>query len=94
MMSKYNLLIVHALDETTKFLLPFKNEFLEFYWEIKADHSNIQDTLNKISQKPKNSVIVFLGHGLLVYMLLMIEIIYSLIKIKAMNSLSIKIFYY
>jgi hypothetical protein len=63
MMSKYDLLIVHALDETTKFLLPFKNEFLEFYWEIKADHSNIQDTLNKISQKPKNSVIVFLGHG-------------------------------
>lgn len=63
MMSKYNLLIVHALDETTKFLLPFKNEFLEFYWEIKADHSNIQDTLNKISQKPKNSVIVFLGYG-------------------------------
>lgn len=63
MMSKYNLLIVHALDETTKFLLPFKNEFLEFYWEIKANHSNIQDTLNKISQKPKNSVIVFLGHG-------------------------------
>ena len=63
MMSKYDLLIVHALDETTKFLLPFKNEFLKFYWEIKAGHSNIQDTLNKISQKPKNSVIVFLGHG-------------------------------
>lgn len=63
MMNKYDILIVHALDETTQFLLPFKEEFSEFYWEIKADHSNIQDTLNKISQKPKNSVIVFLGHG-------------------------------
>ena len=63
MMSKYDLLIVHALDETTKFLLPFKDEFFDFYWEVKADHSNIKDTLSKISQKSENSVIVFLGHG-------------------------------
>ena len=61
MMSKYNILIVHALDETTQFLLPFKDEFLEFYWEVKVDHSNIQDTLNEISQKSEDSIIVFLG---------------------------------
>ena len=54
MMSKYNILIVHALDETTQFLLPFKDEFLEFYWEVKVDHSNIQDTLNEISQKSED----------------------------------------
>lgn len=63
MMSKYDLLIVHALDETTKFLLPFKDEFFDFYWEVKADHNNIKDTLNKISQKSENSIIIFLGHG-------------------------------
>ena len=62
-MMNNNILIVHALDETTKFLLPFKEEFPEFYWEIKADSSNIQDTLNKISQKSENSIIIFLGHG-------------------------------
>jgi hypothetical protein len=62
MMSKYDILIVHALDETTQFLLPFKEEFPEFYWEVKAD-SNIQHTLNEISQKSENSIIVFLGHG-------------------------------
>ena len=63
MMSKYDILIVHALDETTQFLLPFKEEFPEFYWEVKVDSSNIQDTLNKITQKSENSIIVFLGHG-------------------------------
>ncbi len=62
MMSKYDILIVHALDETTQFLLPFKEEFPNFYWEVKAD-SNIQHTLNEISQKSENSIIVFLGHG-------------------------------
>lgn len=62
MMSKYDILIVHALDETTQFLLPLKEKFPEFYWEVKAD-SNIQHTLNKISQKSENSIIVFLGHG-------------------------------
>lgn len=61
MMNRYNILIVHALDETTQFLLPFKNEFPEFYLEIKANHDN--DILNKISQTPENSIIVFLGHG-------------------------------
>ena len=63
MMNKYDILIVHALDETTQFLLPFKEEFPEFYWEVKVDSSNIQDTLNKITQKSENSIIVFLGHG-------------------------------
>lgn len=62
-MNKYDILIVHALDETTQFLLPFKEEFPEFYWEVKVDSSNIQDTLNKITQKSENSIIVFLGHG-------------------------------
>ena len=59
MMSKYDILIVHALDETTQFLLPFKEEFPNFYWEV----NNIHDTLDEIAKKTENSVVVFLGHG-------------------------------
>ena len=58
-MMNNNILIVHALDRTTQFLLPFKEEFPNFYWEV----NNIHDTLDEIAKKTENSVIVFLGHG-------------------------------
>lgn len=58
------ILIVHALDESTKFLSVFKEAFEEHYFAIT---SNKQEEIDKVHSKIKalneDDIFIFLGHG-------------------------------
>ena len=58
------ILIVHALDESTKFLSVFKKAFEEHYFVIT---SNKQEEIDKVHSKIKalneDDIFIFLGHG-------------------------------
>lgn len=58
------ILIVHALDESTKFLSVFKGDFEEHYFAIT---SNKQEEIDKVHSKIKelneDDIFIFLGHG-------------------------------
>lgn len=59
-----NFLIIHSLDNTTKFLLPFQENFPYSYIALENnDEKSIYDITNKISLQEEDSTIVFLGHG-------------------------------
>lgn len=59
-----NILIIHSLDDTTKFLLPFQENFPNFYIVLENnDERSKYDITNKISLQKEDSIIIFLGHG-------------------------------
>lgn len=59
-----NFLIIHSLDNTTKFLLPFQENFPYSYIALENnDERSKYDITNKISLQEEDSTIVFLGHG-------------------------------
>ena len=64
MMNNSKTLIVHALDESTKFLSVFKKNFEEHYFAIT---SNKQEEIDKVHSKIKelndDDIFIFLGHG-------------------------------
>lgn len=64
MRNNFKILIVHALDESTKFLSVFKENFGEHYFAIT---SNEQEEINKVHSKIKelndDDIFIFLGHG-------------------------------
>ena len=59
-----NILIVHALDESTVFLSVFKEAFEKYYFAIT---SNKQEEIDKVHSKIKelndDDIFIFLGHG-------------------------------
>lgn len=58
-----NLFIFHSLDETTKFLDVFKDNFPDNYFIIEPDSQSIEKNIELMIQTKKKSTLVFLGHG-------------------------------
>lgn len=63
------ILIVHPNDKTTTFLDKIKNHLIEKF-DYQVHHFNIypnekshNDCLERITQSPKNGLVIFLGHG-------------------------------
>ena len=58
------ILIVHALDESTKFLSIFKEAFEEHYFAITSnEREEIDKVYSKIKELNDNDIFIFLGHG-------------------------------
>ena len=57
------ILIVHALDESTAFLDIFQKQFPQYYLSFTEDAESIKIAKTKICDLDDNSFIIYLGHG-------------------------------
>lgn len=57
------LFIFHAIDETTKFLEVFQNNFPDNYYQIDSTSTSIEKNIDLMKFAPENSTLIFLGHG-------------------------------
>lgn len=57
------LFIFHAIDETTKFLDVFQNNFPDNYYVIESSDASVDKNIELMKLAPENSTLVFLGHG-------------------------------
>lgn len=63
-MHKYKqILIIHALDESTAFLNIFEKEFPQYYISFTENAESINTAKTSIGDLDDNSLIIYLGHG-------------------------------
>ncbi|APD07220.1 hypothetical protein UJ101_01709 [Flavobacteriaceae bacterium UJ101] len=63
-MDKYKeIIIIHALDNSTLFLRKFKSEFKEIYRDFSSDKDSINHMKYILGDLEPKSLIIYLGHG-------------------------------
>lgn len=63
-MSEYNqIIIVHAIDNSTLFLNKFKEEFSEYYFSFDSSKESISIAKARLGDLTPRSLIIYLGHG-------------------------------
>lgn len=58
-----NILILHAVDESTSFLETFGKEFSEFYHQFDSNTDSIYNVKSLLADLEPKSLIIYLGHG-------------------------------
>lgn len=58
-----DILILHPLDGSTKFLSPFQNHFEKYYYAFDSNKESIHAAKAKLGDLESKSLVIFIGHG-------------------------------
>ncbi|SFJ22617.1 hypothetical protein SAMN04487893_104181 [Myroides guanonis] len=62
-MMYHKVLILHSLDESTKFLKPFEDHFPDYYISVDDSDNSVQSVKTILSDLDETSFVIYIGHG-------------------------------